>query len=190
MRYFWVFLLLFAISITSSCVIDGSFRGLYSYYEVTKSEHPNFIQKPGAGLCELTSGDSIIVYKINGSELKNCLRSEPKSLVYFWDPNCGAPFCVPPNFAQEYSTEKNLELFIVATYYDYSKMAINYDLVRPVFGVDTEFYRTNLTDRYMKRFREDLFNVELIEEENPRFVLFQSDSLIATSQDLEELEVQ
>ncbi len=75
-------------------------------------------------------------------------------------------------------------------YYDYSKMAVDYNLVRPVFGVDTEFYRTNLTDRYMKRFRENLFNGELMEEEKPRFVLFHSDSLIATSQDLEELEIQ
>ena len=190
MKFFWVLFLIFTISIASSCVIDGSFRGLYSYYKITKKEHPTFIQRPGSNLCNLTSSDSIIVYKINGNELKKCLKAESKSLVYFWNPNCSAPVCVPPNYAQEYSNYNNLNLFIVAIYYEYNKMTVNYELVRPIFGVDTEYYSTNLTKRYLKKFREDLLEREWIEEEYPRFLLFQSDSLIASSESIETLKIE
>jgi len=56
-------------------------------------------------------------------------------------------------------------------------MAINYDLVRPIFGIDAEDYRTNLTKRYLKKIREDLLDRERLKDEYSRFLLFRADSL-------------
>ncbi|TVR88780.1 MAG: hypothetical protein EA411_04085 [Saprospirales bacterium] len=121
-------------------------------------EHPSFIQRPDPSLCELEPMEPIIVYRIRGGELKDCLKGSAKSVVYFWSPNCSAPVCIPPNFAQEFSSRHGVDLFIVANYYDYSEMAVDFDLERPIFGVDTEYYRTNFTDRYLRRFKADLFD--------------------------------
>lgn len=190
MKFLWLFLLVFTVSILSSCGIDGSFRGLYSYYKVTQKEDPNFIQRPDSNLCNITSSNSNIVYKINGKELKVCLKTESRTMVYIWSPNCSASVCVPPNYAQEYANNNNLELFIVANYYHYNKMTENFELVRPLFGVDTEHYRSNLTDRYMKKFKEDLIGREWVEDYYPRFLLFHNDSLISSSNNIETLEIQ
>jgi len=181
--------LILIILVFVSCTIDGSFRGLYSYYKVTQKENPGFIQKPEQNLCSLPAPDSIVVYKINGHELRGCFKSQSLSLVYLWSPNCSAEVCIPPNYAQEYSNTRNVDLFVVANYYDYRKMTIDYKLNRPIFGINTEHYRTNLTDRYLKKFRNDLLDGETIDNESPRFLLFRSDSLIAFNSSIEGLNI-
>ncbi|MVO09157.1 hypothetical protein GOQ30_08280 [Flavobacterium sp. TP390] len=50
----------------------------------------------------------------------------------------------------------NLDLYIVAEYYDVELMDNDYNLNNPIFGIDTEFYKTNLTDKYLKKFIVDL----------------------------------
>lgn len=67
-------------------------------------------------------------------------------------------------------------------------MAVDFDLERPIFGVDTEYYRTNFTDRYLKRFKADLFD-ENFRDENDigRSHLFESDSLIMIRSNIEDL---
>lgn len=185
--FYKLFFVLVAISILASCSIEGSFRGLYSYYKVTEKNHPSFIQSPGSEMCSIKSSEPIVVYTINGHELKNCLQSESYAVVYFWSPSCPAEVCIPPNYFQEYCNTHNFEGYIVALYYDYEKMAINYNLDKPIFGINTKYYKTNLTKKYNRKFREDLLSSENLNDDYPRFLLFKSDSLIASSKKIEDL---
>ena len=176
----------------SSCIVHypSDIRGIYSYYRVTEKEHPNFIQRPESNLCEKESEEPFIIYRIRANELKACLVKSTKSIVYFWSPNCSAPVCIPPNYAQEYSSRQNVDLLIIATYYDYQKMNYDYNLDRPLLGIDTEYYRSNLTSRYLDRFKTDLIGKEAFEENKiGRFYLFESDSLVMVSSSIEELEI-
>lgn len=107
-------------------------------------------------------------------------------MVYFWNPNCSADVCIPPNYAQEFCSRHGINLFVIAVYYDYSKMSYNFDLNRPVFGIDTEYYKTNLTAKYLDRFKVHLLGENYAGDEYPRFLLFQSDSLILARSKIEE----
>ena len=51
---------------------------------------------------------------------------------------------------------KNIELYIVAEYYDSEKMKIKYNIKRPIIGIDTEYYKTSLTSKYVNRFLNDI----------------------------------
>lgn len=185
-----VILITITVCIFSSCLVHhpGDLRGLYSYYKVTKKEHPSFIQRPDSNLCSIQPKEPIVMYKIRGEELRKCFTENTKSMVYFWIPNCSAPVCIPPNYAQEFCSRHGIDLFIIACYYDYDKMSFNFELDRPIFGVDTEYYKTNLTDKYLKRFKADLWGENSIDEsEFGRFHLFESDSLIIIRSKIEDL---
>ena len=154
-------LLAFAIFIyCSSCRINGSLRGLTSYYEKTKKESPNLISNPDPRLmiCELKSDDVPKVYPINDVQLKECLKEKDVSLIYIWSPNCRSKSCSSLHAVQEKCDEENIELFVVAEYYDRSKMQINYELKRPVVGIDTEYYGTNKTSKYISKFISGLIS--------------------------------
>ncbi|MCE7923271.1 MAG: hypothetical protein DYG98_09450 [Haliscomenobacteraceae bacterium CHB4] len=89
---------------------------------------------------------------------------------------------------QEYCNKNNVELFIVAEYYDYSNMILNPSIKRPIFGIDCNYYSTNLTKKYMSRFLIDLTG-EKITAENNYFFLFSNGCLIDKSKSLEEIDI-
>lgn len=185
-----VFLITITVCIFSSCLVHhpGDLRGLYSYYKVTKKQHPSFIQRPDSSLCSIQPKEPFIIYKVRAEELRKCFTNNTKSLVYYWSPNCRAPVCIPPNYAQEFCSRHGIDLFVIACYYNYDKMSFNFELDRPIFGVDTEYYKTNLTDRYLKRFKADLRGENsIIESDFGRFHLFKSDSLVKIESKIENI---
>lgn len=144
-----------------SCIsinINGSFRGLYSYYKKTKEENPTLLIRPEANssVCTLTNSSSPNVYMINGKSLKECISQEQDAIVYIWDINCGSKYCYTPEIVQIACEDKNISLYIVAEYYDSEPMMINYNTEKPIFGIDTEYYKSNLTHKYLSKFIDDL----------------------------------
>jgi hypothetical protein len=152
------FLLIFISLLFAGCSIQGSFRGLYSYYNKTKKENPNLLSHLNASdaVCDLTEKSTPQVYVINGIALKKCLSGLENALVYVWKPNCKSALCYPIEVIQQKCGTKNIDLFIVAEYYDAAQMNHAYDLSRPIFGIDTKFYGSNLTNKYLSRFIRDL----------------------------------
>ena len=49
-----------------------------------------------------------------------------------------------------------MDLYIVAEYYDLEQMELSHKITRPIFGIDTEYYRTSLTKKYITKFLEDM----------------------------------
>ncbi len=178
---FWFFTLSF-----SSCSIKGSFQGLYSYYDKTNLRAPNLIQKPLLPVCSLIQQDTPVVFMVSGIEIKNCLEHFEKSLVYIWKPKCSSEICISPIVLEKYCKSKNIELFIVAEYYDYENMTLNFPIKRPIFGVDCHHYSSHLTKKYISMFLSDLIGKKTQYEEN-QFYLFNYGCLVDISNSLERL---
>jgi hypothetical protein len=150
------FLILFSVFF-SSCRIEGSFQGLYGYYKITKRSHPElFYQGIGSGLCEVKQNGNSKIAVINGLQLRECIEKCDKSIVYIWSPNCHGRFCYSLDALQRQCDSKGIELFVVAEYYDAEKMGFNYIIEKPVFGIDTEYYKSSKTSKYCSGFIYDL----------------------------------
>lgn len=146
------------LSIISSCTIKGSFRGLYSYYKTTNRESPDLLRKAKPdSVCYYTNenGNSKVII-VTGLDIKKCISKSKEALVYIWRPNCSSQICLPLEIVQNYCNSKNIDLFIVAEYYDSKKMQIKWNIKRPIYGIDTKYYRTSLTKKYLERFLKDL----------------------------------
>lgn len=172
--------------IFTNCSINGSFQGLYSYYNKTNLKAPNLIQKPTLPVCNLLQKDTPVVYAVSGIDLKNCLENFEKSLVYIWKPKCSSEVCISPKDLQRLCEAKNVELFIVAEYYDYENMTLNFPIKRPIFGVDCHHYSSHLTKNYISMFLSDLIGKKTQYEEN-QFYLFNYGCLVDISNSLERL---
>ena len=64
--------------------------------------------------------------------------------------------CIPLNVIQEICNKKNIQLYIVAEYYDLELMNKEYNISSPILGIDTDYYKTNLTSKYVKNFIKDI----------------------------------
>ena len=75
-------------------------------------------------------------------------------------------------------------MFIVAEYYDTEKMEVIYKIERPIYGIDTEYYRTNLTSKYLSKLRRELTNTS---DMNGHFLYFYNGRFIKSFRDIEEI---
>jgi hypothetical protein len=142
----------------NSCTIKGNFKGLYSYYENTKKEKQElFINLDvNDSVCVNESKPKDKIYIINGSQLKDCLRKNKKSIVYVWDLKCKSKICYPLELIQSHCNKNNLSLFIIAEYYDAEIMSYKYDINKNILAVDTKYYKSNLVSNYMDKFLKDI----------------------------------
>lgn len=146
-----------AISFAGCVHVNGELKGLYGYREKTANAHPGLLQNvPDSALCRFPKPQKPLVLVSNGKALKACVSQSAHAIVFVWDPLCKGARCYPPNAIQAACRKRKLELYVVAEFYDGGKMMRNYGLDHPIIGVDTDFYRSNLTQTYLKRFFEDL----------------------------------
>jgi hypothetical protein len=170
----------------SSCSINGSLKGLYGYYNITKKDCPGLLVRPQApdSICQRSQPATPVVYVINGVDLKRCLSGLNNALVYFWKSNCSSPMCYPIEVVQQKCNVQNVDLFVVAEYYDTYSMNNKYDVSRPVLGIDTRYYKSNMTKKYMSRFLQDLAEVEYTESS---LYYFKKGQLVKVERDLSAL---
>lgn len=154
MKFITTLLLLTIFS--CSCAIRGSFRGLYSYYDKSKSANPGLYHKPTTAICDLKMSDTPAIFITNGIQVSQCISNMDEVIVYIWAPRCGSKRCYPLNVLQEKCSGKNISLFIVSEYFDNDLMNLRYRVERPVFGIDVDYYKTNLTSGYLSLFLRDL----------------------------------
>ena len=170
------------------CSIHGSLQGLYSYYEKTAAISPDLIQKATDPVCTLRQPEKPAVFVVNGKELRMCLEPFEDALVYIWTPKCHSDKCVPLDYLQAYTDKKDVELFIVAEYYDYKTMSTHYNIERPIFGIDCAYYGTQLVNKYVTGFMEDLMNGKGSgKEDYERFYLFKAGKMVGKAGDLNEV---
>lgn len=165
----WYFLLLASIN---SCVIKGTLQGLYSYYDKTLKLKPGLINvKPIENSCTLKNGDTAKVYPINALDLKQCVDKNTNSIIYLWSPRCKSNLCPSLNYIQSKCSTLNYTLFIVAEYYDAELMSAPYKIEKPLYAIDTKYYRSDLTANYLKMFLKELISAD---ETTGKFLVFMS----------------
>lgn len=174
------------IILLSSCSINGSFKGLYSYYEKTQKEKPNLIisNQNSNTLCNIKNDSIARIYTINGYNLKNCIANQVKTICYIWAPRCKGKFCYSLNAVQNKCKSLSSDLFIVSEYYDSEMMSIKYNLDKPIFGIDTKYYKSDLTSNYMSNFIKDLTAKDKV---NGRFLLFKNGLYITSCLSLDSI---
>lgn len=185
-KMYILYIFIISFFLISSCSIHGSFQGLYSYYSKTQKIAPTLIQKPSETICTLSNTETPVVYAINGRQLKTCIEKDEKALLYIWRPKCSSSICISPKAVQDICNENKIELYIVAEYYDYQTMTISYPTNKPIFGVDCEYYSTELTKKYISLFLKDLAPKEHDLDDNFYF-LFQNGCLTSASDRLENI---
>lgn len=180
-------LLLACMFMFLSCV-KVSFQSLYSYYSTTQKANPKLFLKTSNTdtICNKANNPEEKIVVINGFDLKKCLLNYKKTIVYIWGPNCNSDVCVPLQIIQKKCLEKGYNLFVVAEYYDLEKMQYHYDLNNNIYGVDVEYYKTSLTDKYISKFLKDL-DVSLEKNDYNRFLDFESDKFIKTFENIDQL---
>lgn len=144
------------IAILASCSIN--IRGVVSDYKKVNSINPNLIRKINSqdAICGAGYSDSCKVIVVNGNQLKNCIQNKDKAVIYLWNGNCKSDYCYGLDRVESYLAEKNITLYVVAEYYDHRLMSEFYDLTYPIVGIDTEYYKTDRVNKYIKYFFTDL----------------------------------
>lgn len=150
--------ILFVGLLCISCGSEMEFKGLFSYYNSTYKSCPSLFSHESILEKGCRNFNNNKVYVTNGKMMKECLAANQKAVVYVWSPLCQSTTCYRLEFLQQYLDKKGIELYIVSEYYDLESMAVKYKLRRPIFAVDTKYYKSGLTDKYMKRFKWDLTN--------------------------------
>jgi hypothetical protein len=81
----------------------------------------------------------------------------------------------------------NVTLYVVAEYYDLKQFAINYNLEKPIIGIDTHHYKTNFTSRYVKHFFQDVLGSARISKSNSYFYYFNSGQFLEEAKTFNEI---
>lgn len=153
--YIAFLIIIIAISSCNNLIsIRGSAKGLYGYMNATIKEMPDLIRKTTEPICDLNYKKST-VYRITGKQLQECLNKNDTTIVYVWNPLCKGRKCIPPEIAENIADMHNYDMIVIAEYYDSKKMNEHYELKRPIFAVDCEYYETNYKNLYLRRFMED-----------------------------------
>lgn len=178
-----IYLLL--LPLLAGCTINGSFQGLRSYYPKSLKEKPDlFVHSEGSSaFCEDPPLYRHKVAVINASELRSCIK-EPLNIIYLWQPNCSGSACISLNASQHIADSVGADLFVVAQYYDVDMMDLNHAIRHPILGIDTEYYGSDWTDKYLNAFLEDLLKKKT---EIGMFILFENGEFTGRFRRMEEL---
>lgn len=164
--------LLYSALILSSCTINGSFQGLRSYYPDSVEAKPNLFVHldQGQSICNNSEQYNNKVVVTIAAQLEECLLNE-RSIVYVWGPKCHSASCKGLNESQLLSDSADVDLFVVAEYYDAELMDLNYRIDHPIIGIDTEYYKSEWTKTYLSRFLTELADKEM-KLTGGRFIVF------------------
>lgn len=169
--------------------INGSFQGLYSYYKNTKSKRPNlFIEyHDSATNNNLNNDNDSQIVLVTGPELRKCLSVFNNSVVYIWSPKCKSKFCPSLDILQEKCNRKKIELFIVAETFDVNMLSQKHKSVKTLFGINTKYYKTNLTFKYRMKFIKDIEKNQKKDVTYNRLFYFKKGKFIKSVHEIEDL---
>lgn len=142
-----------------------------------------------SALKDFKQTDTIHVYKINGLQLKEELKKNPKSLVYIFTNGCQSSFCLPMSNYETFARENGYKLYLVMNGYGKLQQTTGQRsevFTAPLFAIDNVFYKSNYRISYMRMFENDLRGIA--RKEKPKWegdlFFFTNGELIKVSQEL------
>jgi hypothetical protein len=176
------YLVLSIILLFLSCKINVN--GVKSNYTKSKSEKETFflLEQEYGSICEISdTNKEKHVYIANGKNLNECLKKKENVIVYIWEPHCKSKVCYPLNYIELKCDENKAELYVIAEYYNTKLMLAENDLKSLIIGVDTKYYGTNITSKYLSKFIYDLTGEN---KTNGRYLKFQKGKFVNSFKDL------
>lgn len=141
----------------NSCIITNT-PGFYSGYKRLSADYKNKILIINDADSLQVSNDSI-TYAITAKHLMQLLKKSPKSIVYFWSPNCSGNACIPITSFQNYCMSNGYNPIIITEYYDFNMLSIQGVNPSSVFAINHWHYGTDYCNTYVRRFKESLFKL-------------------------------
>jgi hypothetical protein len=174
-------LLLLSTLLISSC-IRIVVKGAQSNYHILAPDQ--LIKIEGENFCEMKFPKNPSVVLINGLQLKSCIKKCNKALVYIWSLHCKGAFCYSPSFLQNYCNENEIEFFLVIEYCDKLFLENRFGLKKPIFGVDTTYYKTDKVSKYLPKF---LFDLTGLKRNENRLKYFENGVFVKSLVDINDL---
>jgi hypothetical protein len=180
------YIFFFGFLCVTGCQIQGNLKGLTSYRNEVEP-HMELLSSQEAFSCELSYQSNQRFSITNGLQLRDCISLNDRVLLYLWRPNCPSPICLDLNLLQAECKRMNITLYVVAKYYDLKQFSIKYNLEKPIIGIDTDYYKTNFTSRYVKRFFRDVVDSARSSKSNSYFYYFESGNFLKESRTFDEI---
>ena len=188
-KLIFIFCLYLTINSCGLIAINGSFQGLYSYYKKTKIEKPNLFVRYNDSIKrqELNKSFDSTIVLITGVELNKLLKTVNNAVVYMWSPNCKSRFCQSLEILQRKCNEKQIELFVVVETFDINMLEQKHKTVKTLYGINTQYYKTNFTAWYRPKFIKDLQETKEKENTFNRLFYFKNGQFIKSVLEIKEL---
>jgi|688.fasta_scaffold02346_13 hypothetical protein len=171
----------------SSC-ISIRFPGYHRFDKLSKTDQSK-VRFGEANICALKH-DSII-FAIQASQLKECLKKYPKSIVYTWAPHCKSEHCVPLSFFVTHCIEKGYYPIILADYIEFPEVEMMNNTEKPVFVVDHLYYKEEKYKAANRAFMLDLTGEKPKNNKDTlnwfRYYLFEGDQFKKVVRDIQTL---
>lgn len=145
-----IIILLLGITALNSCTIYG----LTSDFAKLSDDQKNLISQN----TDFSNLKPKNIYVINGSELKNELKNNEKSLVYIFTNGCKASSCLPMSTYESYAKENNYDLYLVMSGYGMLNETLQQKFESPLYTIDYDHYGTKYRSTAWKRLENDLRN--------------------------------
>lgn len=151
-----IFSIFIILAFSSSCYIRAyevvseskrSWREAPELMESTKNSPP---------LCTATYQEKRPLQIIVAQDLKNCLKDNSKAIVYKWSTRCKGDACYLPDVLQAWCTEQEIDLYVIAEFYDHAYIKRPYKLEKPILAIDHKYYKTPWVAGYSRKFYKEL----------------------------------
>ena len=135
-------------------------------------------------IVELKSFDSLksnLIYKINGTQLRQELKKNPKSIVYIFKNGCTSKMCKPMMIYENYAKEHGYKLFLVMDGYAELNETLNQPYSSNLFAINNDYYNSNIRNNYEQYFENEISNKPLKEKSKEYFgslFFFENDKLV------------
>lgn len=156
-------------------------KGYYSDYKKLTEEEKAKVLRCKTSIDSLNNDGNI--YIIDTLQIRNYLNNHHKVFIYEWSPLCHAQSCISPTLFENFCMENELMPCIIITIFDFSSIPSPETLHSPILFIDTTLYKTDVADKYCKRFFDQLTGIKLKKRGYGRFHLFKKGKFIKTCQD-------
>ena len=129
-----------------------------SDYHTTNQKYPTLIQTTTSGQdwCKAQYAPAFRILQLQGKQLYDCLKFQPKALVYTWRlQEKDGPYPTIDSI-QKHCDLNGIRLYVVADSYQYSLLKKEYALDYPIISINTAYYKSAVPIVYHKKFLQDL----------------------------------
>ena len=178
MKYLWIIYLLLA---AQSCIeiVNGS-----AYEYLTEEQQDKIVKFESTN----ASLDKNKIYEISGSQLKDLIKSNERSMIYIFTSGCKSEDCVPLSVMENYAQKNNYHLYLVLSDYNKLELTTSQKINSQLYSINADSYNLKNSTKYLRAFKKDLhyYDVSGGEKFVGNILFFKKDSLVEIKKSVEQ----